>query len=79
MYLYIYLSTHLREWGRKGEREGEKHRHEKHQLAAPRRRSDEDRTRNPGMCPDWELNCQPFSSQADTQSTEPHQPGRNTR
>ena len=28
---------------------------------------------NPGMCPDWELNWQPFGSQADTQSTEPGQ------
>ena len=31
--------------------------------------------RNPGMCPDWESNQQPFGSQASTQSTEPHQPG----
>ena len=30
---------------------------------------------NPGMCPDWELNQQPFGLQASTQSTEPHQPG----
>ena len=30
---------------------------------------------NPGMCPDWESNQQPFGSQAGTQSTEPHQPG----
>ena len=29
---------------------------------------------NPGMCPDWESNQQPFSSQASAQSTEPHQP-----
>ena len=29
---------------------------------------------NPGMCPDWELNQQPFGSQASAQSTEPHQP-----
>ena len=28
-----------------------------------------------GMCPDWESNLQPFGSQADTQSTEPHEPG----
>ena len=27
------------------------------------------------MCPDWGSNWQPFSSQAGTQSTEPHQPG----
>ena len=31
---------------------------------------------NPGMCPDWESNRQPFGSQAGVQSTEPHQPGR---
>ena len=30
---------------------------------------------DPGMCLDWELNQQPFGSQAGTQSTEPHQPG----
>ena len=30
---------------------------------------------NPGMCPDWESNWWPFSSQARTQSTEPQQPG----
>ena len=30
---------------------------------------------NPGMCPDWELKWRPFGSQADTWSTEPHQPG----
>ena len=30
---------------------------------------------NPGMCPDWESNPGPFSSQASTQSTEPYQPG----
>ena len=30
---------------------------------------------NPGMCPHWESNQRPFSSQAGTQFTEPHQPG----
>ena len=30
---------------------------------------------NPGMCHDWELNQQPFGSQARTQSTGLHQPG----
>ena len=34
-----------------------------------------DMAHNPGMCPDWELNLQPFGSQAGAQSTEPHQPG----
>ena len=36
----------------------------------------EDLACNPGMCSDWELNRQPFGSQASTQSTEPHQPGQ---
>ena len=30
---------------------------------------------NPDMCPDWELNRQPFGLQAGTQSTEPYHPG----
>ena len=30
---------------------------------------------NTGTYPDWELNMPPFGSQADTQSTEPHQAG----
>ena len=30
---------------------------------------------NPGMCPDRELNQQPFGSHDGAQSTEPHQPG----
>ena len=34
-----------------------------------------DLARNPGMCPDWESNQHPFSSQAGAQSTEPHKPG----
>ena len=34
-----------------------------------------DLAHNQGMCPDWELNQQPFGSQARTQSTELHQPG----
>ena len=34
-----------------------------------------DLAHNPGMCPDWESNQQPFDLQAGTQFTEPHQPG----
>ena len=30
---------------------------------------------NPGMCPDWELNQQPFGSQTHAQSAESQQPG----
>ena len=37
-----------------------------------------DLSRNPGMCPNWELNWRPFSSQACTQSTELHQPEPNS-
>ena len=33
-----------------------------------------DLARSPGLCPDWELNWQPFSLQARTQCTEAHQP-----
>ena len=33
-----------------------------------------DLTSNPGMCPDWESNRQPFGWQSSAQSTEPHQP-----
>ena len=33
-----------------------------------------DLAHNPGMCPDWELNQQPFGSQAGAQPTESHQP-----
>ena len=35
-----------------------------------------DLARNPGMCPDWELNQQPLGLQAGAQSTEPHQLGK---
>ena len=34
-----------------------------------------DLAHNPGMCPAWESNRQPFGSQAGSQSTELHQPG----
>ena len=30
---------------------------------------------NPGMCPDWESNQQPFDLQAGAQSSASHQPG----
>ena len=33
-----------------------------------------DLARNPGMCPDRELNWQPSGSQTGAQSTEPHEP-----
>ena len=63
------LFTYFRERGREGERE--KHQHVVASSAPPTG----DPARNPGMCPDWELNWRPFGSQASTRSTEPHQPG----
>ena len=56
---------------REGEREGEKHQ----SVVASCVPSTGDLARNPGVCPDWESNWQPFGLQVDTQSTEPHQPG----
>ena len=52
-------------------REGEKHQCVAGSHAPPT----EDLACNPGMCPDWVSNQQPFGSHAGTQSTEPHQPG----
>ena len=55
---------------------GERKTGEKHQCAvASHTPLTGDLAHNPGMCPDWELNSQPFGLQADTQSTEPQQPG----
>ena len=53
--------------------EGER---EKHQcVVASRKPPTGDLARVTGMCPDWESNWQPFSSQTSAQSTEPHWPG----
>ena len=57
--------------GRVGERQGQKHQC----VVASHVPSTGDLACNPGTCPDWELNQQPFGSQSGTQSTEPHQPG----
>ena len=63
----FYLFIFREEKGREGE---------KHQcVVASWVPSSGDLTCNPGMCPVWESNQQPFGSQAGTQSTEPHQPG----
>ena len=62
-YLFIF-----REREREGEREGEKHQCVVASHAPPTG----DLARNPGMCSDWESNCQPSGLQASTQSTEPH-------
>ena len=60
-YLFIF-----RERGKEGER---------NQLVASCTSPTRDPALNPGMCPNWESNQQPFGSQANAQSTEPHQPG----
>ena len=58
----------FRERGREGEREGEKHKC----VVASHTPPTGDLACNPGMCPDWEWNWQPFGSQAGTQAIEPH-------
>ena len=68
-YLFIY-SLIFREGGREGERAPGKHQC----VVASRTPPTGDLARNPGMCPDWELNRRPFGWQVSTQFTEPHQP-----
>ena len=65
IFIYLFLERE-----REGEREGEKQ-----CVVASRMPPTGDMAHNPGMCPDWESNQRPFGSQADAQSTEPHQPG----
>ena len=65
LFKHIYLFTF-----RERESEGEKH----HCVVASHMPPIWDLAFNPGMCPDWELNWQPFGSQAGTQSTELHKP-----
>ena len=59
------------------EKKGEgKREEEKHQcVAASCTPPTGDLACNPGLCPDWESNWQPFGSQAGPQPTEPHHPG----
>ena len=45
---------------------------EKHPFVASHVPPTGDLACNPSMCPDWELNWQPFSPQASAQSMEPH-------
>ena len=49
---------------------------EKHWSVASHIPPTGDLAHNPGMCPDWVLNRRPFGSQASTQSSELHQPGK---
>ena len=68
--ILFFLFIYFREKGREGERGRETLigclSHDPNQELGPQ----------PGMCPDWDSNQQPFGWQAGTQSTEPHQPGR---
>ena len=61
----------LREGGREGEREGGKHQC----VVASHGDPTGDLARNPGMCPDSELNWRLFDLQACAQFTELPQPG----
>ena len=74
--LFLFFKDFKIYFPREG-KEGRKTRKgEKHQcVVASRVPLTGDLAPNPGTCPDWELNWQPFGSQASTQSTEPHQPG----
>ena len=65
----IYLSNlEKRNEGRKGE---------KHQyVVASHEPPAGDLASKPGICPDWELNLQPFGLLARAQSTELHQLGQ---
>ena len=69
-FFYLFLDR-----GREGEREGEKHQC----IVASHVPPTGDLAHNPGMCPDWESNQQPFGSQGATHSTGPHQPGPKLR
>ena len=64
--LFIYFRQREKE----GEREGGKHQC----VVASCVPLTGDLAYNPGKCPDWESNQQPFGSQAGTQSTVPYQP-----
>ena len=64
------INLFFRQRGREGQKEGEKYQCVVASHAPPTG----DLAHNQGMCPDWELNWQPFGLQASTQSTELHQP-----
>ena len=70
VFIYLFL-----ERGGEGEREGEKHQCERYFIDCSHMTPTGDLACHPGLCPDWELNRQPFGSQAGTQSTEPYEPG----
>ena len=78
--IYFLKRFYLLIFRGRGREEGERERNidmwEIHPWVASRTPPTGDLAGNLGMCPNWESNGWPFSSQAGTQSTEPHQPGQ---
>ena len=74
--IFFLEFTYLLERWKEGQRERDIDVSEKHPLVASHMPPVGNLACNPGMCPDWESNQQPFSSQASARSTEPHQPGQ---
>ena len=70
-YIFKDLINLFLDRGEGREKEGEKHQCVVASCIPPT----EDLVHNPDMCPDGELNQQPFGLQANTHSTELHQPG----
>ena len=70
-FFYFYFYFIFREKGREGERKGQKHQC----VVVSNAPYTGDLACNPGMCPDWESNRRSFCSQANAQSTKPHQAG----
>ena len=70
LFLIFYLFI-FRERGKEGKRKEDKH----HCVVVCHTPSTGDLAHNPGMCPGWESNQQPFDLQASAQSTESYQPG----
>ena len=67
----IFFLIYFLERGREGERQRKKHQCVDASPVPPTG----DLARNPGICPDWESNQQPFGLQDTTQPIKPHQPG----
>ena len=73
MILFIYFLE--RGEGREKEKERNINVREIHQSVASHTCPAGGPSCDPGRWPDWELNWQPFGSQAGAQSSEPYQPG----
>ena len=74
VFLKNILFIYFKEKGRKGEREGEKHRCAREtSISCLLHASQLGASPNPGTCPDWESNQRPFSLWDDAQPTEPLQ------